>query len=140
MQNWEITNNIDIHEGGKYKSKEDEQIFCLITESEEYNYDENIFKKNIRSQIENINSMINKINKEKTELINSFPSCSLGIIKNLTQINSSDEDQMEIDQLSISNSDIMHSNDSPIFDSQLNIEMSNSMSDSPANTNIPESI
>ncbi|KAK6590189.1 hypothetical protein RS030_172650 [Cryptosporidium xiaoi] len=136
MQNWEIADTTSICGSKGGRNEKDDLIFDIITEPDDYNYNEKTMKEIVKSQIENINSIANKINKEKTELVNSFPSCSLGIINNLTQINASDEEQMDIDQLSISNSDIRHSNDSPIFNSQSNVDIDQSLSDSLVNHNI----
>ncbi|KAK9170945.1 hypothetical protein CmeUKMEL1_14760 [Cryptosporidium meleagridis] len=134
MQNWEIIDDYDIEKENE-KIKNSDILSDLISD---YELDNSFMKKDINQQLEEINILIKEINQEKVELLNSFPSCSLAIIKSLIRGDDIDEENIEIDQMSLSSSEINSSNDSPLFETRANIGMHQSLTDSPGSMNISD--
>ncbi|TRY49799.1 Uncharacterized protein CTYZ_00000282 [Cryptosporidium tyzzeri] len=134
MQNWEIIDDYDIEKENE-KVKNSDILADLLSD---YEIDNSFMKKDINQQLEEINILIKEVNQEKVELLNSFPSCSLAIIKSLTRGDEIDEENMEIDQMSLSSSEINSSNDSPLFETRVNIDLHQSLTDSPGSMNISD--
>ncbi|KAF7456032.1 hypothetical protein HWI79_3422 [Cryptosporidium felis] len=110
MQNWEILENSNIKERS---DKNEKTLFLDLLGESDQNISFN--EMNFDKKFEEIISLIDESNKDKTELVTSFPSCPLAIIKNYSKDNEL-EGSMEIDRMSLSSSEIHSSNDSPIFD------------------------
>ncbi|KAH8583547.1 uncharacterized protein ELE39_000315 [Cryptosporidium sp. chipmunk genotype I] len=133
MQNWEIIDDYDVDKENE-KVKNDDILSDLLSD---YELDNDFMKKNVNQQIEEINKLIKEVNQEKIEILNSFPSCSLAIIKSLSKSDNIDEENMEIDQMSLSSSEINSSNDSPLFETRANIDLQ-SPTNSPGSMNISD--
>lgn len=134
MQNWEIIDDYNIEKENE-QEKSDNILSDLLSD---YELENDFMKKDINQQIEEINKLIKDVNQEKTDILNSFPSCSLAIIKNLTRNDDLDDENMEIDQMSLSSSEIHSSNDSPLFETQANMDIHQGLTDSPGSMNISD--
>ncbi|OII73687.1 uncharacterized protein cubi_03485 [Cryptosporidium ubiquitum] len=134
MQNWEIIDDYDIEKENEHK-KNSNILSDLLND---YELENDFMKKNIDQQLEEINQLIKEVNQEKVDILNSFPSCSLAIIKSLIRNDDLDDENMDIDQMSLSSSELHSSNDSPLFEAQTNMDLHQSLTDSPGSMNISD--
>lgn len=133
MQNWEILESYNF-DNENNQTKEGNILSALLGA---YEPDTGFMNKDVNLQLEEINKLIKGVNQEKVDILNSFPSCSLAIIKSLIRNNNSNEENMDIDQMSLSSNEVNSNNDSPLFESRASMDLQ-SLTDSPGTMNISD--
>lgn len=133
MQNWEILDNYNFCDESN-QTKDEDILSALLGE---YELDTNFMDRKINMQLEEINKHIKGVNQERVDILNSFPSCSLAIIKSLTRNDNMNEENIDIDQMSLSSNGVNSDNDSPLFESRASMDIQ-SLTDSPGTMNMSD--
>ncbi|KAJ1614944.1 hypothetical protein OIY81_89 [Cryptosporidium canis] len=132
MQNWEILDDYN----PEHENEQTESDDILPVLRGDYDLDTEFINKSINKQLCEIQQLIKGINNEKIDILNAFPSCSLAVIKSLIKGDNIDDENMDIDQMSLSSNEI-HSNDSPLLEAHTIIDPQ-SLTDSPGSMNISD--
>ncbi|KAJ1606319.1 hypothetical protein OJ253_2807 [Cryptosporidium canis] len=133
MQNWELLDDYN----PEHETEQTESDGILPVLRGDYDLDTEFINKSISKQLCEIQQLIKGINNEKIDILNAFPSCSLAVIKSLIKGDNIDDENMDIDQMSLSSNEI-NSNDSPLLEAHTIIDPQQSLTDSPGSMNISD--